>query len=335
VATNAIYVRPADDDDVAAILRVLQDGFQRWPRAELSLAPLEHLRWKMRLDESPERLGRVAIVDDELAGVMLTRSVLTKIRNRTTYSLVASDAAVLREYRERGVMRELRRSRETKNARGYALSFSGQTEHPAMIKTRAVNPDARALMGNELVLYECELGADVSAPTGGPWTISEQPGLDERTNGLCEAASEPFEFLVNRNFEYLNWRFNDSRSGKFTFYVAEQEALLCGYLVLAADHERQVAYIADLLTLPGSGAIARSLVGAALASLHPRGLERARCWLPRRHPYAAALLGSGFRPRELPWKLGYRVINAPEAALAFLREPDAAIHFMLSDTDMV
>ncbi len=287
----------------------------------------------MRLDESPERLGRVGVVDGEVVGVMLARSVLTKIRSRTTLTIVASDGAVLTAHRESGVMREIRRSRETKNAGGYALSLSGQTEHPAIIRTRAVNPDTRAVIGNGLVLLERERGAKTPHLTSGPWTISERARLDERTDGLYRVASQQFDFLVVRNFEYLDWRFNDPRSGSFTFYVAEDAAALAGYLVLSIDRLRRRAFVADLLTRPGTDAIARALVDTALA--HLEDLERVQCWLPRRHPYALVFQEAGFRQRDLRWQLGYRVINAPEAALAFLREPDAAIHFTLSDTDMV
>ncbi len=367
---SEIVVRPGDDGDEVALLRLLQAAFPQWPRIELATDPLEHLRWKMRLRETDERLARVAEVDGELVGVMLASSVRAKIRERVARCVVASDGAVLPDYREAGVMTEIQRYRAPKNARGYALSFSGQTEHPAIIKTRAVNPDKRVLMGNELVRYERPLTwiAMLSAvklrrgrsprkllhsarklvawlagrtrdavrrAKGRSWTVCIAASLDSRVDGLFDAAAEQFDFLVVRDREYLNWRFNDRRAGKFTIYVAERGNELLGYVVLTSDRRRKKGYIADILTVPGPHDIARSLIDEGLAYFRRQNADRVECWLPQHHVYAQAMRQAGFIRKGLKWRLGYRIMGAPEEALSFLLQPEAAIHFTLSDTDMV
>jgi predicted N-acetyltransferase YhbS len=369
MTASDIVVRPADDGDEIATLRVLQAAFPQWPRIELATDALDHLRWKMRLSETDERLGRVAELDGEIVGLMLARSVRAKIRERVTRCVVASDAAVLPDHREAGVMRELRRYRAA-NARGYALSFSGQTEHPAIIKTRAVDSDQREAMGNELVRYDRPLTwrATLSTvklrpgrparkllrsgrmlltwlagrardtarrPNGRPWTVSLQTSLDERVDGLFGAAAQQFDFIVVRDLEYVNWRFTDRRAGKFAIYVAEQASHLLGYVVLTVDRRRRKGYIADILAVPGQRDVVRSLIDEGLAHLRRQEVERVECWLPRRHVYGDTMRLAGFIQKDIKWRLGYRIMSAPEEALAFLREPEAAIHFTLSDTDIV
>ena len=51
--------------DEEGILRVLQSAFERWPRGELTVAPIEHLRWKLSSADVALRHHRIADVNGD------------------------------------------------------------------------------------------------------------------------------------------------------------------------------------------------------------------------------------------------------------------------------
>ena len=94
------------------------------------------------------------------------------------------------------------------------------------------------------------------------------------------------------------------------------------------------AYLADLLALPDRGDVVAALARDAVEIARKNGAAVIDCWLPRRHPYRAALQRLGFLDHS-DAGLSYHPIQASDEDLAPLADPKGRLHYTLGDTDLV
>jgi GNAT superfamily N-acetyltransferase len=368
---EGLTLRGYREGDEAALYELLTQSYERWPAVRISVDPLEHMRWKMRLEETEERLHKIAEVDGRMVGATMgwTREALLK--GQTVLTGDGSDACVHPDYRGRGVMKAMRFYHSERRQR-YPFLVVGGTVHPAMIELRKYRfHEHRANFQNRIERFVRPLTLREAARTfrvdsrAAPrkfarrmwrlaaWlaargrqrvgrtadssiTVRSVETFDERVDALCEEAARPFDFMLKRDREFLTWRY-DRRGGDFTIEIAEDAGELAGYAVLCTDIERERGYIADMLALPDRDDVTQALVTAALAWGRRAGLKTLVCWLPERHPYRHVLDGSDFVLRRLKTTMGYRAPGTamPAEELTFLEAPDARIHLMLGDTDTV
>lgn len=363
-----LVYRPFRDDDLEALLDLFQAAFPRWPRVDVSVEPIEHLRWKMRLNETDERRSRVAELDGRIIAGSTSVPIRTKLRDRVVLCPHGSDMAVHPDYQGIGVLSRLRQLPKG-DPSGFALRLSGRSAHPAMVRSRRHDTVKREFIGNPMerslrpltwaglsstmklrwrrpppkLLRSLRQAvawlANRARATSGDaaaWSISDASSFDERVDTLWEAASQQIDFAFVRDLRHLNWRYADRRAGNFIIKLAEGDGALLGYAVLCVDQEGERGFLADLLVLPDRPDVARGLVGSALDQFRLEKRSLVECWLPRRHLYRSALDGHGFlRRRQARYAAAYVPMGAPEEDLAFLREPDARIHLTLGDTDIV
>jgi GNAT superfamily N-acetyltransferase len=363
-----LVFRPFHEDDLEALLGLFQAAFPRWPRVDVSVEPIEHLRWKMRLDETEERRSNVAELDGKIIAGSVSVSARAKLRDRIVLCSHGSDTAVHPAYQGQGVLSK-RRQRSRSDQSEFTLMLGGKSTHPAMIGARRHNTRNRELIGNPTERYVRPLTwAGLSSTTKLRWrrsppklvrslrqtvgwlagrarsasgdtatcSVSDAASFDDRVDALWEAGSQRFDFAFVRDLQHLNWRFADKRGGNFTIKLAEQDEVLLGYAVLCGESDGDKGYLADLLVLPDRLDVTRALVRSALGHFRRTNRALVECWLPRRHPYRSALDRLGFLRRPQTRYAGaYLPMGAPEEELAFLKEPDARIHLTLGDTDVV
>ncbi len=95
----------------------------------------------------------------------------------------------------------------------------------------------------------------------GDFVIAEKSFFDERINVFYDRVKAGLNFVVERNKDYLNWRYLDPRWHRILVkQVTEGEEIL-GYCVLQVkgDGALSEGYIMDLLALPGRLDVASSL----------------------------------------------------------------------------
>lgn len=367
-----IAIRRLVEADEEAVLRVLQASFPRWPRVDVSVEPIEHLRWKLGMDmeEADKGFHRVAEVGGRIVGVGITSARRAKLGDRVVRCYEGNDVCVHPAYRERGVLNKMGPFRQEESIRRYAVWLLGGTSHGALIRIRRRNPMPSHAIGNRFRRFVRPLtrhglastmklrwnrppGKLVSAAwstarwlagrlrertslVAHPWSVNSVEAFDGRVDAFWQEASRPFTFAVVRDCQYLNARYVDRRAGNFTIKLAEQNEVLLGYTVLSVDPDGDRGYVAELLTLPRRRDVAESLLRDALEHFRKAGQARVECWLPEHHPYRQALDELGFLPRtQGSYARGYRALSASEEELAFLREPEAPIHRALGDTDIV
>jgi hypothetical protein len=354
------------DEIVGMLDRAFEDG---WPPFELPAAPADHLRWKLDGPTRPNRLtvgtyrGRLAY-----AVLRMYRSYLVDDQVRLVQD--SGDVAVDPELQDLGIVSaRLRATQAERDQRvrdgltpyeadiSIAYSLHPKVRHlwekdkiqPANAIVELVKPldrgwattDRRAggsrtipgLLATPLLLGTRALAVVAGRPRSrGPApTVRPVRRFDERVDRLFADASRSFRFIQLRDARYLNWRYCDPRGGVFTSLIAEHDDAVLGFAAYKVSHGEGT--LADLLVRPGRNDVAARLVRDAVRGMRRAGAHRARCWLPRRHPYASVLRRAGFLRSRGRSGCMIEARNMPAERLEFLREPDAPVHLMLGDTD--
>jgi GNAT superfamily N-acetyltransferase len=320
------FYRPGDEE---GILRVLQASFPRWPEVETSVAPIDHLRWKLAGDAPPVNDHIVAEADGQVVGVRLAVIRRYDVFDRALRCRMDVDMAVLPEYRGRGINSAVVRfGVEVATANDLLTASTGRESIVEMDRGLGHRD-----VGNRLVSTVCDLPESAeSPPTAGDTSITEIDRFDERIESFWRTAARPFDFIVVPSRDDLNWRYCDMRGGIGTVLQAEERGEVVGFAALRLS--RGKGYIAYLLVLPERLAAAGALVRRSLAYFRNAGVAEVVCGLPEHHPYGPLLTDEGFARKSHVIPLTCRPVRE-ELDLSFLQEPKAAVHLMLGDTDMV
>ena len=318
------------DDDIEGLLQLQRDSLGEWPGREITVSPIEHLRWKLASHELARRYSTVAELDSRIVGSMLLIVRRVKVGERLLVARYGADMVVHPDYRGRGILAAMWGVREL-GRDAFDLNL-GQGGHPA---ARRLGRDARRTeFANQTDILVRSLDGVRARAAAGPtaWTVRGVPNFDERVNDFWAEAARPFEFIGVRDLEYLTWRY-DARGGRFIIRLAEQGERLLGYVVLGTSHG--AGFVADLLALPGRLDVVESLVRDAIERLRELGASDVACAVPRHHPYRLVLREHGFRAKRRSIPLNYRPKRSQDRELAFLSDPKATLHVSLGDTDRV
>lgn len=321
--------------DEEGLLRLLERTFDGWPAIETSVEPIDHLRWKIHAERDPPLMHSIIEADGRIVGAVLAFLQSFKIGGTVVGGRQGTDIAADPDFQGQGVGKLLIEAGERENPKHYdfELHVGSRSRHPAMSTVRSQVYDASSPLAHEVEVLMAPLaGPPPSVGAHSAWSISEATEFDDRIGPFFEEASTPFDLIVVRTKDYLNWRYADPRAGRFRIRLAESGGRLVGYSVTTSL--RRHGYIADLLTLPGRVDVAESLLHDALAAFREAGLQSGRCWAPHGHPYLGALGRSGFTGRKQPRHVTYRAHRNPERAHV-LSEPEARVHLMIGDSDNV
>ncbi|MCH8850136.1 MAG: hypothetical protein IIC89_04850 [Chloroflexi bacterium] len=329
------------EGDEPGMLAVLQAAFKPWPKGELSIDPIEHLRWKLRSSELALKRHRVAVAhpnaarlsgaseDARIIGVSITIAYSVKVGDRLLLAHGGADAAVHPEFRNAGVMTEIDRLGHEKSDRVFDVHFGVQSGHEAIRRVGRHRQSGRRTV-DVSVLVRPEAAVPDAAVAD--WAIRDVDRFDERVDTLWAEASRPYDIILARTAKRLNWRYCDPAAGGFSVKIAERDGRLLGYTAYRMSYGK--GYIADLLALPGRLDVVDALVTTALRDFQNAGASASECWITDRHPYRDVLLRAGFTNarKTVGMVRGQRV---PDADIAQFMNEHASVHVMLGDTDLI
>lgn len=349
--------------DSAAALSVIEAAFGRWPSFELPVPAIDHLRWKLA-GPYPGDTGyvRLAEKNGRLAGFAhaLRQDVIVSGKRRV--GLNHCDSSTHPDFQGQGISRARVRFDEDVNHLGdLGLMF---TSHPTMLNVNRRDPfshwfgnrivvrvralDARRLAAGRrtrlrtwmrgAIHYVTQIAGDagdvLSHRRASAIQMREISRFDERIDEFFEEASKPFDFIVARTAQYLNWRYCDPRGGTFTPVLAELDDKILGYVVLKMA--RGNGFIADLLALPSRRDVAADLVRHAIAMAKRHPAMSLTCWMPLHHPYTGLLRLHGFFDSGRNTGASFASGKAMRREnLSFLNEPSARVHITLGDSDWI
>jgi hypothetical protein len=324
--------RPHREGDHVALLKLLDAAFERWPACEITVDRIDHLRWKLS-SPGASRLHRITEVDGRIASSTFCIVQEVKVRDRVLHGIQGVDSCVHPDYQRRGLVEAIIRYRAANvDEQPCDIQFGVRSPHPAFQRIRGRAPDPVWPIANRLQALSMA-GPGPGPPRGSAGcAIRVVERFDHHIDGFFEEAARPFDFIIARTKDYLNWRYADPRAGRFAIRVAEQGDELLGYAVGRVSHGK--GYIADLLALPDRLDVVEALVNDAARYLWDAGVSRVDCWLPAVHPYRDVLERAGFAFRRFPTNLDV-IQRTKDIDLSFLEDPAAAVHVCAGDTDLV
>lgn len=363
---TGLTVRLMREDDVPVFLEYVQVAYDGWPKVEPGVTPQEHLRWKMGDGWPGGNYHFVAELDGQIVAGQLQQTWPAKIRDRELLASCGWDGFVHPDYQGRGIMTEMRAAIRQEMTTVSQFYFGG-SNHPAMVKL--LERENRSGFAHPWMMLVRPFGfaAAVRAfklrPGRSPrklarslasfarwaavnvrervirqrqqsWELRTVERFDGRIDTLWQEASEPFDFILVRTKDILNWRYADRRAGPFTIRLAEENGRILGYVTVRTM--KGVGYITDILALPGRPDVVDSLVRDAARHLRRRGASTVQCWIHSNHPYVSVLRECGFlATRGRRRRPDYLPLSVPEEEMAFLGGEDAAIHVTVGDLDFV
>jgi predicted N-acetyltransferase YhbS len=355
-----LELRVATPDDAAEMLRVFQTAFDDWPRPDIGVPPIEHVRWKMSLAPGMSGTPVVGLIDGRVVAALLRWEVPVKLGDRESIASCGADLALEPAYQSRGLGTPLTSygasAASTQAVVGYATpsrnarvprlyaSYSSDdlAQQPLSLWVRpfgfspwkAARFGLRAMrhpVSNTKRLARTYLGRRRPGEVSGV-EIAELSEFDARVDRLWEAASPEFDYAMVRRAEYLNWRYCDPRGGPSTILAALEGGELVGYAVF--KQAEGWGTVVDLLTHPDRVDVVAPLLEAGGARLRAGGSRGMICWLPAEHAYREAMVGARYVETTNEMAVSFWALGGSDA-LATLDAPSARIHCMLGDFDWV
>jgi GNAT superfamily N-acetyltransferase len=134
------------------------------------------------------------------------------------------------------------------------------------------------------------------APSLKGLNIAQVSHFDERIDGLWRKASSPYQVIVVRNREYLNWRYAAVPDADYLIYVAEQAEAIVGYLVVSRKQADQASIGVILDVFTESEEIAQCLISEAVTRCRQEKLDLLYGARMAGTPLARAFRQNGFLP---------------------------------------
>lgn len=314
-----------------ALLQLFLDAYGTWPKAEISVPAIDHLRWK--LEAGGDQRAAVVEAGGEIVGAVLISFRELWVKDRILRGTSGGDVAVHPAHQGKRMFTAMTPFLWDLNMATSDISYGYRSRNLAVQKT--LQPFERSILGNFVNVL---VASSHSTPPSGaqaeePWELRSVTTFDARIDALWKDAAPQFDFIASRTQAFLNWRFCDRRAGDFTCIVAEQDGRTLGYAVERISNGR--GYLVDLLTLPDRLDVVLSLARRALDDLRSAGVDEVNCWLPTRHVYFDALSEAGFATVKTTQDITYRPLGTPAHELSFLLQRETTVHFTLGDTDLV
>ncbi len=317
------HYRPGDDERIVELLNI---GFNGWPRFDLCCSPLEHWRWKYLDNQGGRCIIYVCTRGDNIIGVSHSITQKIKMIDDVHHSVYVCDAAVHPEFRSKGISIKLREAHMKKLAEDkvkyvyYVASNPIQIKsmqshrprfpHPIvnLVRIQDIDKQLRAMpvenpwlvkLGYRCVKLLNETGKIFSRFRQRP-PISEIRRIndfDDRFENFWKQVSNQYDYIVERNRDYLNWRFCDPRAGDFAANVAEGDGEVKGYSVLRINRYREeypIGFIVDMLVLSDEPNIVHSLISDAVNYFETEDVNIINYQVVKGHPYETIFKNHGF-----------------------------------------
>jgi GNAT superfamily N-acetyltransferase len=360
LSSKDYIVRLYRSGDEEAILEVLKTCYAEWRDAE---SPIDHWKWKY-LDTPHGSIFIVTIWNGKIVGVAGILLLNVKI-DAITYSGYGDDSAIHPDYRRKGIYKdmlyfgeELIKKEKTAlrfgiqiheaselmaKRRGYDL-FPFHISH--MLKVRDIglhfkkrptkNNLASRIGFSTLRLLNQLMNMGKHKVIESRIKIEDVRMFDDRINRFWKNVKDDYNFIVEKNREYLNWRYCDPRSSNKGRYFVKQavgDGKVLGFIVLEVRETDSYleGYIMDLLALPGRMDVIRKLIEEANQFFRKLDINTVHYRVVHNHPYQAIFSEQGFI--EVPSKLHltYRMLFNKEKMGVIKDSKPSQIHFNYGD----
>ena len=269
------YYRYGDEDE---IIQLLHSTFINYAK-DKSFS--DYWRWKY-FDPPLGSIIRVATIEDKIVGVGHSVLLNVKIGDDIVLGNMSGDAATHSDYRGLGIYSKLDKfndiSREERGVK-FAYSISG---NPIILKTKRNVPRVAFPKKISYMVRIHDVGLHLknrprsnqkvlrfgyrffkfinriirlyrNAPVNkNDFVLEEIKQFDSSVDRFWNKIKGNYNFILEKNQRYLNWRYCDSRGGDFYIFKADNGEELLGFVVvqLVQSDGYYEGLLVDLLTIP-------------------------------------------------------------------------------------
>jgi hypothetical protein len=297
------------------LLKLFKINFKNWPPFSITCSPSEYYRWKYVDNVCGSGVVTVALDDDKIVGCIHSVMAKCKIGNYIFTSTYGSDALVDKGYRKRGIYGKISKFIE-KIRIGKGVQFQYVSTH---LKGMTPNPKTKTMPFNATNLVrinDINLHAkhrDISFIKRTGYSVMKllkakkrkqvDLSFDLLTNqefrdpGFWEQIKDRYDFIIERDMNYLNWRYVDTPDKGYYVKQAIGDGQLLGYLVCkinAVNEEYPTGNIVDLLALPNRSDVVDVLVGSVVDIFDDNDVNLISVSMVENHEYRRILNEYGF-----------------------------------------
>ena len=315
------HILPGDEYGIVDLLEIT---FNPWPNYSIECEPMEHWRWKYQDSPNATKSSVVCESEGKIIGCKHDVVLKLKIGNEILFGNLGSDLAVHPDHRRKGISTKLRElNRASKKEVGYEFTYF-VTSNPILIehyqKTREPFPYT---IFNYVKIFDIDLQLE-KMPVKGPlikkygflslevlnkvrnvFTEKNETSetkiisitfFDELYNRFWQKEKQSYDFIINRDIAYMNWRYADPKGGNYSILKAEKEDEFTGYIILYINRiieDYPIGYIVDIMT-DGNDETTYELVSAAIDFFKTNDVNIINCLTLRGHHHEKALQQNGF-----------------------------------------
>jgi hypothetical protein len=293
------------EEDTEKIINILKRVFDYWRRYP---SPLDYWNWRYLETPIKKNIISLGLVNNEIVGCSHNNSLGIKLNDKTGFCYLIGSSAVLPEYQGKGVYIKIRAlHNEIKAKEGSILNF-WITENPILIesdkkqgyypfpfkikqlvniknidlyfKTRKIKHSfVKKMVYKSLTQFNKHKPGITWSGTPN-FRIEKVSYFPQSIDNFWNKIKDNYSFILERNQEYLNWRYCDVRGGDYSKLVAFSGDEIIGFIVTS---EKQVGnsregFIVDYLVLPEELMALRALFERSCDYLFSKGINRISCW---------------------------------------------------------
>jgi hypothetical protein len=361
--------RKKDEDQ---IIPLLDRVFSGWLKMDLECTPQEHYEWLYWDNPEKKNPTIVAEKDGQIIGVNHGLYLNIKIGNKIFLCNKGTDLAVDENYRGKGINKKIdelhsKYTSESGSCLGFYLTKNpivikiklerGGLTFPAPIEIHVRINDIDAYLKNKsqitgLQSLEVKYGYlaekayyDLKSLTLKPKTpdntkikIVKIDSFDDRIDTFWDAIKDEYDFIIEKSRKYLNWRFCDIRGGKYDVYIAEENGVILGYMILRVNRFNRTSpegYLMEIYTLPKSPDVANLLLETAVDYFDREKVTIVYASVVKGHPLEGYLHNYGFVDSMYRTFVGLNPINLGDELAVLMKADPGRLDYQYGVSDTI
>ena len=371
--SEKFIIREYHENDEEQIVPLLEQVFPGWPGFDLTCSTIDHWKWK-NLDTP---LGEAPIIvaekDGQIIGVDHGSFLCVKIGDEVCLCEHSTDLATHQDFRGMGVFTRINRMKQEKIHEYNTCIAYGTSENPIVVKHdskhnkhpfpkpckylfKIDNIDEfiknREKIRSKLprvvikyLIYLAKVQNKIARAiifshrsTSNNNEIRKIHRFDERINVFWDNIKDSYNFIVEKNKDYLNWRYCDPRGGNYTVLQAESQGQILGYIVLRINKvkpEYPVGYIIEVIALRDRNDVVEELVSSAVDYFYERNINVVQAMIIQGNIYERLLFRHGFLDTRRKSFISYRIHKQNLSFNKFTNALSNSINYQYGEYDSI
>jgi hypothetical protein len=362
-----VEIRPYRIGDEEEIVGLLQSVFRGWPHFDLGRSSLDHWRWKY--DDNPLRGKAVAVAESNhrIIGCSHGLYLKAKIGEKTSVLQQGTDLAILDDFRGMGIYPKMTAVKNQMHKVNNADYSFGLSNHPVVVRSyeKKVDPQFYLPLKHMIKIFDVDKhfrlnpgqdellklvgykslnalnkmrffsGSSIKQPS---FEISDRILTDKRLREFWAQIKGGYNFIIERDESFLNWRYRDGRGGRYTIRCAYENDELLGYIVFRVntfDERYPKGYIVDLLTLPRRNDVGEALIRDADQFFSKLGVNIINVLAIQGHPHDRLLSKLGYLHDRNKLTVSLRSTVSEDYLEPLVKSPLHKLHFSYGDSDWI